>query len=125
MTEFIPYSFSVVNKLSQKFFQQERRYNYTTPKTFLELIKLYKSILNRKRSITQVSIDRLDTGITKLEKTKADVDILIESAKVMAVEVEQKVSEADQFAEKVGIEKEKVTAENDAAQVEAEKCAVI
>ena len=88
VTEFMPYSFSIVNKTSQKFFQVERRYNYTTPKTFLELIKLYKSILNRKRKITQDSIDRLDTGITKLEKTKADVDILIESAKVMAVEVE-------------------------------------
>jgi hypothetical protein len=32
----------------------DRRYNYTTPKTFLELIKLYKNVLLRKRKQTQV-----------------------------------------------------------------------
>ena len=42
--------------------QTEKRYNYTTPKTFLELIKLYKSVLARKREQVQNSIDRLDTG---------------------------------------------------------------
>ena len=35
----------------------------------------------------------------------------------MAVEVEAKVASADAFAEKVGIEKEKVNAENEAAKV--------
>ncbi len=46
--------------------QTEKRYNYTTPKTFLELIKLYKSVLARKREQVQNSIDRLDTGGAKL-----------------------------------------------------------
>jgi len=41
--------------------QVEKRYNYTTPKTFLELIKLYKSVLARKRNQVQEAIDRLDT----------------------------------------------------------------
>ena len=41
--------------------QVEKRYNYTTPKTFLELIKLYKSVLARKRNQVQESTDRLDT----------------------------------------------------------------
>lgn len=41
--------------------QVEKRYNYTTPKTFLELIKLYKSVLSRKRNQVQEAIDRLDT----------------------------------------------------------------
>jgi len=36
----------------------------------------------------------------------------MENAKVMAVEVEQKVAGANAFAEQVGIEKEKVNAEN-------------
>ncbi len=37
-----------------EFLEVERRYNYTTPKTFLELIKLYKSVLLKKRKATQV-----------------------------------------------------------------------
>jgi hypothetical protein len=39
-----------------EFYELERRHNYTTPKTFLELIKLYKNTLLRKRKQTQVSI---------------------------------------------------------------------
>ena len=48
-------SFALVNKISKKFFDSERRYNYTTPKTFLELIKLYKNVLGNKRKATQVT----------------------------------------------------------------------
>lgn len=35
---------------------------YTTPKTFLELIKLYKSTLARKRKESQDAIDRSVSG---------------------------------------------------------------
>jgi dynein heavy chain len=45
---------------SKAFFEAERRYNYTTPKTFLELIKLYKSVLTGKRKQSQEAIDRCD-----------------------------------------------------------------
>ena len=58
VVEFMPYSFSAVNAASKRFFDAERRFNYTTPKTFLELIKLYKNLLARKRQITQDNIDR-------------------------------------------------------------------
>ena len=47
--------------LNSYMMQVEKRYNYTTPKTFLELIKLYKSVLARKRDQVQEAIDRLDT----------------------------------------------------------------
>ena len=80
----------------------ERRYNYTTPKTFLELIKLYKSVLARKRKESQEAIDRLENGLNKLYKTQGEVDVLIENARKMAVEVEQKVASANVFAEQVG-----------------------
>lgn len=64
-------------------------------------------------------------GLAKLQKTQKDVDVLVEEAKIKAVEVEKKVAGADQFAGQVGEEKAKVNLENDAAQVEAEKCGVI
>lgn len=122
VVEFMPHSFAVVNAASTKFMNVERRFNYTTPKTFLELIKLYKGVLGRKRSATTDNIDRLETGLTKLHKTKKDVDVLVEEAKRMAVQVQEKVRDADAFAEKVGEEKVKVNAENEAAQIEKEKC---
>jgi hypothetical protein len=95
------------------------------PQTFLELIKLYKSALAQKRKGTQEAIDRLENGLNKLHKTQADVDVLVEDARKMAVEVEHKVASANVFADQVGVEKEKVAAENDSAKVEADKCAAI
>ena len=43
--------------------------------------------------------------------------MLIEAARKMDIEVKGKVASADQFAEKVGIEKKKVNDEKEAAQV--------
>jgi len=40
--KFMPYSFKAVNEYSEQILEQERRYVYTTPKSFLELIKLFK-----------------------------------------------------------------------------------
>ena len=39
IVEFFPFSFDAVGKLSQQFIDEERRFAYTTPKSFLELIK--------------------------------------------------------------------------------------
>lgn len=87
VVEFMPYSFSLVNKASARFLTTERRYNYTTPKTFLELIKLYTNVLTKKREQTNTNIDRLETGLTKLHKTQKDVDVLVEAAQRMAIQV--------------------------------------
>ena len=59
------------------------------------------------------------------QRGQADVDVLVEDARKMAVEVEHKVASANVFADQVGVEKEKVAAENESAKVEADKCAVI
>jgi len=48
--KFMPFSFTIVNKTSTEYLAVERRYNYTTPKSFLELIYLYKSMLAKKTS---------------------------------------------------------------------------
>jgi dynein heavy chain len=38
-----------VEKLSQKFLSELRRYNYVTPTSYLELLQLYRTILSDKR----------------------------------------------------------------------------
>lgn len=101
VVEFMPYSFAAVNKTSKKFFDVERRFNYTTPKTFLELIKLYKNVLAAKRKATADNQERLETGLQKLYKTQSEVDVLIEDAQKMSIEVEEKVASANVFAEQV------------------------
>jgi dynein heavy chain len=44
---------------------------------------------------------RLENGLNKLHKTQAEVDVLVENARAMALDVEQKVASANVFAEQV------------------------
>ena len=38
-----------IDDANKEFKERERRYNYTTPTSFLELINFYKSLLGKKR----------------------------------------------------------------------------
>lgn len=55
---FMPYSFMAVEKVGEQYAALEKRYNYTTPKSFLELIALYRSMLKKRRSETNMRIER-------------------------------------------------------------------
>ena len=48
VVKFMPYSFELVDKMSARIKDQERRFIYTTPKSFLELIALFKSMIGKK-----------------------------------------------------------------------------
>lgn len=108
IVNFMPSSFEVVNKLSTQLYNQEKRYVYTTPKSFLELIKLFKSMLSQKRNDLLKNRERYENGLIKLKETAEQVAIIEEEVKVKGVEAEIKKQEADKFAAKVKIGKEKV-----------------
>lgn len=55
---------------------------YTTPKSFLELLKLYNVLLSSKRENQDNAIERLTTGLQKLRETKDAVTSLEEDLKV-------------------------------------------
>jgi len=56
--EFMPFSFDVVQKQSTEIYKSEKRNIYTTPKSFLELIKLYKNKVNVKKTAIEDDRDR-------------------------------------------------------------------
>lgn len=67
------YVHTTVNEMSKVYLATERRYNYTTPKTFLEQIKLYQSLLAKKRAELVAKIERLENGLMKLQSTASQV----------------------------------------------------
>lgn len=67
--------FRYLSQLSQRFLEEEGRYNYTTPKSFLELIDFYKDLLRRKKGELDRSVSRLANGLMKLGKTNDDVQV--------------------------------------------------
>jgi len=123
--QFMPYSYKIVNEMSSVILQRERRYVYTTPKSFLELIALFKKMFATVYGKTQDEKDKYETGVIKLTETGEVVSKLEEELKIFSVEVEEKKKKADATAEVVGVEKAKVEIENAKAEEEAAKCAVI
>ena len=79
---FLPFSFIRVNQEAKQFFRAERRYVYTTPKSFLELLKLYSELLSEKFKEADFAIGRLSNGLQKLKKTAESVLFIEEKLKI-------------------------------------------
>ena len=122
---FLPFSFTQVNQMANKFRQAERRHVYTTPKSYLELLKLYQTLLARKRSEADNSINRLANGLTKLRETALAVTQIEADLKVSLEEADQKKTVAEGIAEVVSKEKAIVEVETAKAQVQAKDVAQI
>lgn len=62
-----------VNEMSTRYYQNERRHNYATPKSFLEQISLFKNLLKKKQNEVSQKKEHLVNGIQKLETTASQV----------------------------------------------------
>ena len=67
------YVHTEVTNASVMYFQAARRYCYTTPKSYLELISLYKMLLAQKRENLAAAKDRLVSGVEKIAQASAQV----------------------------------------------------
>lgn len=72
---YLSLSASFGQQVSQRFLEDEGRYNYTTPKSFLELIGFYKDLLRRKQGELGRNITRLANGLQTLRTTNEDVQV--------------------------------------------------
>jgi dynein heavy chain len=114
-----------VNEMSVSYLQNERRYNYTTPKSFLEQIKLYQNLLNTKHQELQAKMSRLENGLEKLKSTAQQVDDLKAKLAAQEQELAIKNEEANKLIAVVGAETEKVSKEKAIADEEEAKVKVI
>ena len=110
-----------VTEKSRAYFDSQRRYNYVTPKSFLELISFYELLLNQKREEIQKQITRLDDGLSTLRKTSADVANLKIDLEHTMVKVAEKQASTDALLVEMGIEKAGAEVQEAAANVEKAK----
>lgn len=111
VARFMAHVHTAVNQASRQYLQSDRRYNYTTPKSFLEQISLYSRLLTTKNAELAAKVARLENGLDKLRSTAAQVDDLKAKLAVQEVELKQKNEAADALIEIVGVETEKVSTE--------------
>ena len=72
----MPYSFDMTNKVAKQILIKDKRYIYTTPKSFLELLELFKLMLEKKSKELEDERLMYETGLAKLEETEVKVSEL-------------------------------------------------
>ncbi|XP_034948410.1 dynein beta chain, ciliary-like [Chelonus insularis] len=111
VSQFMSFVHVSVNIVSEIYLQNEKRYNYTTPKSFLEQISLYSKLLQQKTHELLGTIKRLENGITKLETCGEQVDGLKAILAVQEVELKKKNEIADKILAEVREENTKAEIE--------------
>ena len=110
-----------VGAASTEYLKQEKRFNYTTPKSFLELIGFYKQLLKARRVEMFAGIKRLDTGLDTLMRTNKDVEVLQEFLKEKMKEVQVKKAATDELLDAMGQQRSEAEAQQAVADIEKGK----
>ena len=58
---------------SEDYYNEEKRYAYTTPKMFMDYVELFKYLLQKMQFDVSAKRNRLQAGLEKLKKTSEDV----------------------------------------------------
>ncbi len=77
-----------ISEANEDFLTQERRFNYTTPTSFLELISFYRKLLTEKRDKITDQINRLEIGLQTMDSTTEQVDGLKKLLVIKMADVE-------------------------------------
>ena len=104
---------------------QERRNVYTTPKSYLELIILYKQLLEKNTNEIDQQKKRLESGLVKLRAASVQVADMQVALQEESLVVEQKKAETDVLLVQVGQESAVADEQAELGAIEAEKVGVI
>ncbi|XP_055958183.1 dynein axonemal heavy chain 3 [Patella vulgata] len=101
-----------VRALSTKYYDTMRRRNYVTPTSYLELIKTFKNLLNKKRFEILTLKNRYMVGLEKLEFSEQQISVM----QTELVELQPKLIETSEETEELI-----VIIEGETIEVEAKK----
>ncbi|XP_061675536.1 dynein axonemal heavy chain 11 isoform X2 [Syngnathoides biaculeatus] len=122
---FMAYVHTSVNQASEKYHCDEKRHNYTTPKSFLQQITLYRNLLQKSRAQLQHKMKRLDSGLQKLQSTAAQVEDLKAKLADQESDLTFKNENIEALITKIGLQTERVSSKKEAADIEAQKVSLI
>uniref|UniRef100_A0A3P9B085 Dynein heavy chain 11, axonemal n=1 Tax=Maylandia zebra TaxID=106582 RepID=A0A3P9B085_9CICH len=113
------------SQVSVKYQQNEKHFNYTTPKSFLEFMKLYDNLLRKKRTELTQKMERLENGLQKLLTTASQVEDLKAKLAVQEVELWQRNTDIEALIAKIGQQTDKLNQERAVADAEEQRVAAI
>jgi hypothetical protein len=112
-----------VTEAGRRFAEATKRKVYVTPKSYLELIALYKSLLARKRADLSAARQRLEGGVAKIAAAGAQVADLKAALEVEMAVVAEKKQATDRLIESIGRERATVDEAVEASRGDEEAAA--
>ena len=90
--------------ISESFYDELRRKVYTTPKSYLDLIALYLSMLAEKQKEFKIVESRMKIGVDKLNETNQVVDELAVELEALQPVLKKKGEETEALLERVAVD---------------------
>jgi dynein heavy chain len=114
---------SVIKK-SEVFYKELRRKNYTTPTSYLELIRLYLIMLRLQQTIVPQKINRYKVGLQRLRDTNSNVSTLQISQRELQPILEQKRISNAELKEELKVKAVEAKVQEEACSKDEAECSV-
>ncbi|XP_019625905.1 PREDICTED: LOW QUALITY PROTEIN: dynein heavy chain 6, axonemal-like [Branchiostoma belcheri] len=99
---------SSVTTAAKQYYQELRRFYYTTPTSYLELIQLYSRMLESSRQLYMNSRDRLLVGLSKLSEANSLVGTMQEELVALGPKIEEKARDTELLMQQLAKDQEAV-----------------
>ncbi|KAK7127569.1 hypothetical protein R3I93_020220 [Phoxinus phoxinus] len=109
----------MVSRKCEQYLAELSRYNYVTPKSYLELLSIFSSLIGQKKQELHSARQRMKTGLDKLLSTAEDVAKMQEELEMMRPQLEEAAKDTVVTMEK--IKEDTVVAEETRVAVQAEE----
>ncbi|ESO83512.1 hypothetical protein LOTGIDRAFT_133247 [Lottia gigantea] len=108
-----------ISVVSRQYWEEMRRHYYSTPSSYMELIRLYSIMLRDNKQEFVNNRERLQIGLSKLSEANSLVGEMQEELVTLGPKIEEKARDTEILLEQ--LEKDKIAVEEVQQIVEAEK----
>lgn len=99
-----------VDKMSTRLYDEYRRHFYTTPSSYLELLKLYHSLLESRNETIKGQQKRIGNGLNKILETNDTIEIMRKELEALTPKLEKQATDFKVMVDKIAIENKKADA---------------
>uniref|UniRef100_A0A0R3WKD5 Dynein heavy chain 7, axonemal n=1 Tax=Hydatigena taeniaeformis TaxID=6205 RepID=A0A0R3WKD5_HYDTA len=96
-----------VSSAAVRFVRELKRYYYTTPTSYLELLSTYRVMLDDRRSNLKIMKEKFKNGLNKIQETNDLVTRMEEELTALRPKLEQKQKDTEKLMIKLGEDQEK------------------
>ncbi|KAM7536598.1 hypothetical protein Aperf_G00000086397 [Anoplocephala perfoliata] len=107
VAEICTFTHLTVSSAAVRFFEELKRYYYTTPTSYLELLSTYRVMLDDRRNNLKAMQDKFKNGLNKIQETNDVVAHMEEELTALRPKLEQKQQDTEKLMNKLSEDQEK------------------